>query len=142
MADTLFAVLREASRQADVHTWRNARYAPFRVRGRRVVARPAFIGMLAFAMAAPSGSRLVRARASGGVRAWATVDADGATRVALIVPRFRKTVAVKLAGGPPCATLWRAARGRTVTRSFCGEPGRYRVRMPARSLGVITVPAP
>lgn len=139
LTDTLFALLREGSRQTDLHTWQHARYAPFDARGERVVARAPLVGMLAFARAAPAGSRLANVHLAGAaVRAWATVDAVGTVRVALIAPR-RIAAIVHIAGGGRCGSLWLATRHRRLTRSLCGLDGRYRVVVPAQSLAVFAV---
>ena len=145
LADTLFAILRLGAAGADVHTWRGAAYAPFAVAGRHVVARPPLAGMLAFARAAPRGSRLVPATVHGGgdddgVRAWATVDTRGVRRVALLAPRAAR-VQVAAAGAAGCAPLWRSPAGPARSRCACPAAGRYPVRLAARSLAVLTLGA-
>ena len=140
LADTLFAILRLGAAGADVHTWHGAAYAPFAVAGRHVVARPPLAGMVAFARAAPSGSRLVAATVHGGdgVRAWATVDARGTRRVALLAPRAaRVDVAAPHAAG--CAPLWRSPAPPGGARCACAAAGRYPMRLAARSLAVLTL---
>jgi hypothetical protein len=139
LADTLFALQRLGVRQADVHTWLHARYAPFTLRRDRAVARPGIVAMRAFARAAPAGSRLVAASVSRSrrLRAWATVDERGATRVALIAPAA-VSAAVRLGRGASCGQLWIADARRTTTRRrVCLQ---QRLRLPARSLAVLTVP--
>lgn len=131
LADILFALAGEGVRQADVHTWRHAVYAPFDVRGNTVRAKPALAGMEAFARAAPAGSRLAATRVHGGVRAWATRGRDGTVRVALVAPR-RATVRVAVPRRR-CAAAWRATpRGSGFTRC------RPAIRLQARSLAVLT----
>jgi hypothetical protein len=139
LADTLFALQSRGVQQADVHTWLHARYAPFTIRGNRVVARPGLVAMRAFARAAPAGSHLVDAPVtrSGGLRAWATADGHGTTRVALIAP-FAVRARVRIAGRAVCARLWLARAGHTAARRRVCAP--YRLRLPARSLAVLTVP--
>jgi hypothetical protein len=139
LADTLFALQSRGVQQADVHTWLHARYAPFAIRGNRVVARPGLVAMRAFARAAPSGSRLAQASVSRsrGLRAWATADGGGTTRVALIAP-FAVRVRVRMARRAACAQLWQVRAGRAATRRRVCAP--YRLRLPARSLAVLTVP--
>jgi hypothetical protein len=141
LTDTLFALLAQGAQAADVHTWRGAAYAPFVVDGTRgAVARPPLDGMLAFARAAPSGSRLVPASVRGGdgLRAWATVDRRGVQRVALLAPR-RAAARVSLgARDRRCGRLWRD-RGRGAT-GVCSSRGAYAVRLPGRSVAVLTVP--
>ncbi|MDX6731948.1 MAG: hypothetical protein QOC54_1896 [Baekduia sp.] len=143
LADTLFAILRLGAAGADVHTWRGAQYAPFAVAGPHVVARPPLAGMLAFARAAPQGSRLVAASVHGGdgVRAWATVDARGTRRVALLAPRAAR-VDVSAAGDAGCAPLWRSPARPGGARCACPAAGHYPVRLAARSLAVLTLGAP
>jgi hypothetical protein len=141
LTDTLFALLRQGLDQADVHTWAHARYAPFDVSGTRARARPPLTGMLAFARAAPPGSRLI---ATGGklgpLRAWATIDAARTVRVALIAPRaVRARVAL---GDARCGEVWVATARRRSTTSVCPRGGRIAIGLPARSLAVLTVPAP
>jgi hypothetical protein len=139
LADILFALVAEGARQADVHTWHRAVYAPFAVApGGRVRARPPLDGMRAFAHAAPAGSRLAATRVSGGVRAWATKAPDGTVRVALIAPR---PVSVSVAvPRRRCASVWMARPGgRRSTRRCAGR--RARVRLPARTVAVVRMRA-
>jgi hypothetical protein len=139
LTDTLFALLREGVDQADVHTWAHARYALFDLAGPRARARPPLTALLAFAHAAPPGSRLV---ATGGklgpLRAWATIDARGTIRVALVAPRAAR---IELAmGGTRCAEAWVAtARHRSSARA-CPRRGRVAIALPARSLAVLSLP--
>ncbi|HEV7750032.1 MAG TPA: hypothetical protein VGO71_00730 [Baekduia sp.] len=146
LADTLFAILRLGVAGADVHTWRGAAYAPFAVAGAHIVARPPLAGMLAFARTAPRGSRLVAATVHGGgddgVRAWATVDARGTRRVALLAPRAaRVDIAAAGASAGGCAPLWRSPAMPGRPRCACAAAGRYPVRLAARSLAVLTIGA-
>ena len=129
LADILFALLNRGARQADVHTWDRAVYAPFSVAGGGVRARPALSGMLAFARAAPAGSRLAASRATGPVRAWATRDPAGDVRVAVIAPRAA-SVAISVPRRR-CAAVWVATpRGRGA------RPCSRRLVLPARSVAV------
>jgi hypothetical protein len=140
LADTLFTLQHLGVGQADVHTWLHARYAPFAVRGNRAVARPGLVAMRAFARAAPRGSRLAAASVTGShrVRAWATTDGLGVTRVALIA-RTAVSANVRVHGQRSCAQVWLADAARTVTdRRLCSP---YRLELPARSLAVLTFPA-
>jgi hypothetical protein len=135
LADILFALVAQGARQADVHTWHRAVYAPFAVAGRgRVRSRPPLDGMRAFAHAAPAGSRLAATRVRGGVRAWATRSPDGTVRVALVAPRaVGVTVAVPRRR---CASVWMARPGgRRSTRRCSGR--RVRLRLPARTVAVV-----
>jgi hypothetical protein len=142
LTDTLFSILRLGADGADVHTWRGASYAPFAVAEGRVVPRPPLAGMLAFAKAAPAGSRLVGVavhEGNGEVRAWATADAHRVIRLALLAPDAAH-VALASGGRTGCATVWRSpAQPR---RAACTRPtaGQYAVSLPSRSLAVITLP--
>jgi hypothetical protein len=141
LTDTLFALLREGLDQADVHTWAHARYAPFDVAGTRAHARPPLMAMLAFARAAPPGSRLI---ATGGklgpLRAWATIDAGRTVRLALIARRaVRAGVAL---GDARCGEVWVATARRRSTARACPRGSRIAIDLPARSLAVLSLPAP
>jgi hypothetical protein len=148
-ADTLLALLREGVSGADLHTWAGAAYAPFVVSGSGVRPRPPLTGMLAFARAAPSGSRLVRTIAGGAVRGGATVDRAGTVRALLIAPRAATaTVRLTVAGGTarrgPCASVWRAlpsgASAPSLPARVCPDAaGGYAVPLPAMSMAVLTV---
>jgi hypothetical protein len=133
LADTLFALLRAGAAGADVHTWRGALYAPFAVSRSRIVARPPLAGMLAFARAAPVGSRLVGVRVGGGagVRAWATVDRAGTERLALLAPRAAHVVIRGMRPGS-CARVWRTPPQRV--RRTCAAA----LDLPAGSMAVVT----
>src|SRR5262249_34902335 len=74
----LFAPPRRGAARADAHPSAGAVYAPFAVRGATATPRPPYYGMLAFARAAPRGSRVVPVTVDGGnrVRAWATRARD------------------------------------------------------------------
>ena len=140
LTDTLFALLREGVDQADVHTWTHARYASFDVAGTRARARPSLDAMLAFARAAPPGSRLIAVGGKlGALRAWATSDARGTARIALIAPSaVRAEVAV---GGTGCGEAWVATAQRRSTTRVCARRGRIAIALAARSLAVLTLPA-
>jgi hypothetical protein len=154
LTDALFALVRAGADRADVHTWDGAVYAPFARRGRAVTARPPFYGMLAFARAAPRGSRLVPVRVAGNgrVRAWATTDRAGAVRLALITATGARRVRVQLAVAPgrPCATVRvtsapsLGARGGIADRPAarrCPRAGALDLVLPGPSLAVVTLPA-
>jgi hypothetical protein len=134
MTDTLFALLREGVDQADVHTWAHARYALFDVARARATARPPLTGMLAFARAAPPGSRLIATGGRlGGMRVWATVDRSRTIRVALIAP---EAVVARLVSSR-CAIAWFAGRrGRSAWR-VCPRGGRVTIALPARTIAVL-----
>lgn len=140
LADTLFAILRAGAAGADVHTWRGAAYAPFAVARSRIVARAPLAGMMAFARAAPAGSRLVAADARGGdgLRAWATVDHAGTVRVALLAPH---PAHVTIRGRPAtaCARVWRSPPQPRRPRCARAAGGHPTVSLPARSMAVVTL---
>ncbi|HEY6757845.1 MAG TPA: hypothetical protein VI318_00065 [Baekduia sp.] len=147
-ADTLFALLREGLRGADLHTWAGATYAPFTTSGSSdAQARPPLNGMLAFARAAPTGSRLVRAMTSGAVRGGATIDHHGTVRTLLIARRATTaTIRLTTVGGTtqhrPCGSLWVTSpttHSRRSTRSCPSAAGDYVVRLPPMSASVLTV---
>jgi hypothetical protein len=139
LTDTLFALQRLGVQQADVHTWLHARYAPFVPSGTTTRARPGLLAMLAFARAAPAGSRLASTRITHPhrLRAWATVDTRATIRVALIAP---SAVSATVGSGRQagCARLWLTVAGRGPARRTICAP--YRLRLPARSLAVLSIP--
>jgi hypothetical protein len=148
-ADTLLALARAGARSADLHTWAGAAYAPFVVAADgRVTAKPPLTGLLAFARAAPSGSRLARTITSGAVRGGATVDRSGTVRLLLITRRpATATLRVTRAGSTearrtPCATAWQAPpSGRPRTTRVCpAADGTLSLPMPATSVAVVTIP--
>ncbi|MCW3047250.1 MAG: hypothetical protein JWO74_1534 [Solirubrobacterales bacterium] len=141
LTDTLFALVRQGLDQADIHTWAHARYAPFDVSGTRARPRPPLTAMLAFARAAPPGSRLVVTRGKPGpLRAWATIDRARTVRVALIARRaVRAGVALRHAR---CGEVWVATARRRSTTRVCPRNGRLAIDLPARSLAVVSLPAP
>lgn len=148
-ADTLMALVRAGARSADLHTWAGAAYAPFVVGADgRVAARPPLAGLLAFARAAPSGSRLARTITSGAVRGGTTVSADGTVRLLLITRRqatasFRVTRAGSTtARRTECATVWQTPpSGRATTVRRCpAADGTFSLPMPATSIAVVTIP--
>ncbi|MCW2984397.1 MAG: hypothetical protein JWR63_1967 [Conexibacter sp.] len=141
-ADTLLALLREGVKGADLHTWAGADYAPFARAGSSFRGRPPLTGMLAFARAAPSGSRLVRTITDGALRGGATVTPSGTVRMLLIAPRATTaTVRLTVAGGQaqqgPCASVWIAPR--TSSRVCPDRDGAYAVALSAMSMAVLTV---
>jgi hypothetical protein len=154
LADALFTLARAGADRADVHTWDGAVYAPFARRVAEVAPRPPFSGMLAFARAAPRGSRLVPVSVAGNgrLRAWATTAADGTVRVALIAATKARRVPVRLAvgAGRPCATVRvtsapsLAAKSGIVdrpARRVCPRSGALALALPGPSLAVVTLPA-
>jgi hypothetical protein len=155
MTDSLFILMRSGADRVDVHTWDGAVYAIFERRGAAVRPRPLFFGMLAFARAAPPGSRLVPSRLDDGgrLRSWATVDRAGTVRVALINPVEGRSagVEVAVARGRPCATLRLTHAPSTAARSGvvdgpprrrCARGGAIALRLPAPSVAVLEIPPP
>jgi hypothetical protein len=142
LTDTLFALVHGGADQADLHTWAHARYAPFEVTGARVRARPPLTGMRAFARAAPTASRLVGAHVSGGrgLRTWATVDAGGTVRVALIAPAAVQAEVV--VPGARCGRAWVATAAGEAVRRVCAPAGRVSLALPGPSLAVVTLTTP
>jgi hypothetical protein len=148
-ADTLMALARSGARSADLHTWAGAAYAPFVVGADgRVTAKPPLTGLLAFARAAPSGSRLARTITSGAVRGGATVDRSGTVHLLLITRRpTTATLRVTHAGSTTarkiaCASAWQAPpSGRARTTRVCpAADGTLSLPMPATSVAVVTIP--
>ncbi|MCW3002763.1 MAG: hypothetical protein JWQ20_2061 [Conexibacter sp.] len=142
LTDTLFAALRVGAAGANVHTWRGARYAPFAVAGRAVVPRPPLAGMLAFARAAPTGSHLaaVSVQGASALRAWATVDARGVVRVALLAPEAEHAL-LPAGGRTVCAEVWRFPAVRRARPCACPSADRYSIHLDAHSLAVVTLGA-
>jgi hypothetical protein len=101
--DALFALAREGVDGVNFHSHARAAYRTFRFRhtsaGWRGAVTPLYYGLLAFAQAAPAGSRLVQTSTPSdpSVRLWATTAA-GHLHVVLIndAPRAAHTVAIKL----------------------------------------------
>jgi hypothetical protein len=154
LTDALFTLARAGADRADVHTWDGAVYAPFARRGVEVAPRPPFSGMLAFARAAPRGSRLVPVSVTGNrrLRAWATTARDGSVRVALIAATKAERVPVRLAvgAGRPCATVrvtsapsLAATSGiaERPARLVCPRRGALPLVLPGPSLTVVTLAA-
>jgi hypothetical protein len=109
--------------------------------------------MLAFARAAPRGSRLVPVRVDDGdrVRAWATIDRTGTIRLALIAAVNARAVRVRVAvgAGRPCATVRvTSAPALAATAGIADRPARtvcprgrtLPVEVPGPSLAVVTLP--
>ena len=88
--DTLFNMARVGVDGVNIHTFRTAVYQPFSFthssRGWRAHVAPMYYGMLMFARAAPTGSRLLPTypASSQALRIWATRAPDGIVRVAVI----------------------------------------------------------
>jgi hypothetical protein len=111
--DALFEMARVGVDGVNIHTYPGATYQPFtitRVGHRwRASVTPEYYGLLMFAQAAPTGSRLIATTASNlqGLEVWATRGRRGRTRVVLInASSNSRTVALNAAGDRP-ATLER-----------------------------------
>ena len=103
--DTLFNLAATGADGVNIHTFRKALYEPFSFthsRGSwRAHVDPMYYGMLMFARAAPSGSRLLPTGAapSRALKVWAVRAPDGTVRVTLI--NDSPTRALVLAVRPP-----------------------------------------
>ncbi len=168
--DTSFAMVRAGVQGLNVHSFPGAAYAPFRLRrvsGRwRVIVSPEYYGLLAFAHAAPAGSRLLRLKLtpSNAVRAWATQGADGNLRLVLIntdtvrshpaqivspgattrarvewltAPSVHATTGVALAGTQIGSTTGLLTAPR-LDALHGSMPGRFRLVVPPGSAAIVT----
>ena len=147
--------MRAGADRAAVHTFDGAVYAPFARRGPGAEARPPFFGMLAFARAAPRGTRLVPVRIAGGsgrVGRGRRRRATGRCGSRSSPASTRGAVRVRIATGPgrPCATVRvtsaPALAARTgiadrAPRTVCPRGGALPVEVPGPSLSVVTLPA-
>jgi hypothetical protein len=158
------------------HTFPGAAYQLFSFEGtgsgRTARVYPDYYGLMMFAQAAPSGSRLLASPAlrAGRVGVWATRDRGGTTRVVLINDSSTRarSVALRLpaAGGPGAlerltapaldstagVTLGGRSFGtQTTSGILAGRPldalvsrvaGRYVVRLPPASAALLTLAPP
>ncbi len=85
-ADVLFGMAQAGVAGVNVHSWSGASYAPIDFSGGQTRVRPLLYGMLFFDRAVQNGARLldVGQRRSDPVKVWATRDAGGVVRVAVI----------------------------------------------------------
>ena len=131
--DTLFNMARAGVAGVNIHTFHNAIYAPFAVHhvdgewSARV--RPLYYGLLAFARAAPAGSRLLSTTMShppSTLRTWATLAPDGSEHAVLIndSPRRQVTVAVHLGRQTTTASIQRLEAPRLNSRSDVSLAGQ------------------
>ncbi|HET9719393.1 MAG TPA: glycosyl hydrolase family 79 C-terminal domain-containing protein [Solirubrobacteraceae bacterium] len=173
MLDTLFAMAREGVTGVNVHTLPSAAYRLFTVHrsaGRwSATVAPEYYALLAFTRAAPPGSRLLGAAASGSpqVRVWATAGPGRTIRIVLINVSANRSHVVRVtpsgADGP--AGLQRlTAPGLTATggvslggrrfahfsstgrlaapqrRTVVRTSGGYVIRLPQASAALLTIP--
>ncbi len=120
--DTLFHMAQVGVDGVNIHTFANARYAPFvftHLHGNwEAHVTPMYYGLLMFTRAAPPGSRLLRTyappSAGDALRIWATRGTKRTVRVVLIndSPSHAVTVAVRPPGASMSATLERLAAPR------------------------------
>jgi hypothetical protein len=172
--DTLFEMARVGVAGVNIHTFPGAGYELFkfiRATGRwRAVVSPEYYGLLAFAQAAPPGSRLLSALgATGFLKLWATRAPDGRVRVVLInesttrsrvltvrVPGISGTAALERLRAPDAAASTGVSLGgqsfgaETETGRLAGPShaiseapirGRYVVELPSASAALLTLPS-
>jgi hypothetical protein len=171
--DTLFAMARAGVDGVNIHTFPGAGYAVFsfsRAAGRWTASvAPEYYGLMMFAQAAPSGSRLlsISGRPGNQLRIWATQAPDRRIRVVLINAAMKRSriVTVRVPGTQGAGTLesLRAPsaaarsgvelggrsfgaqtdtgtlRGAARTISVTVTQGRYVVRLPAASAALLTL---
>lgn len=173
--DASFQMARVGVDGVNFHTYPKAPYELFtfkHVGGRwQGDVAPEYYGLLAFAQAAPPGSRLLRLSGSlGDVRAWATRAPDATDHVVLINEDTTqsRTVTVRIAGagGPATLELLRGKgvssstgvtlggqsfgtatktgtlQGRSSATTLALEGDAYVVRVPPASAALITLPPP
>jgi hypothetical protein len=170
-ADALFNLLHTGVTGANLHTFAGARYAPFsfsQAHGRwQAHVHPLYYGLLLFARAAPTGSRLVRVHApSSPLKLWATVDAAHTVRLVAINKSLTDahTVSASVGGrsAPASASVLRAPsaaarggvslggqtigldgrlHGRPRTLRVVARAGAYRLTLPPAGAALITIPA-
>ena len=100
--DTLFKMAAVGVDGVNIHTFKRALYEPFSFThshgGWQARVDPVYYGMLMFARAAPTGSRLlsVRAASSRALRIWAVRAPDGTVRVTAINDSPTRTLVLAL----------------------------------------------
>lgn len=123
--DTLFNMAQVGVDGVNIHTFSGAVYRPFWFRhapsGWHAHVLPLYYGMLLFARAAPTGSRLLstKTRSSQALRIWATRAPDGIVRVTLIndSPTRTLVLAVRAPRASGAATLERLLAPRLQSRT-------------------------
>jgi hypothetical protein len=113
--DALFNMAAVGVDGVNIHTFSKALYEPFSFKHSRGVwqahVAPMYYGMLMFARAAPSGSRLlsVRAPSTQALRVWAVRAPDGTARITMIndSPTRALVLAIRAHRAAGAATLER-----------------------------------
>jgi hypothetical protein len=121
--EALYRMARAGIDGVNIHTLANVPYEPFAFSNAggqwRAEVKPMYYGLLAFARAAPAGSRFLPTahRGIGGFRSWATRGRDGTDHLVLINDaRHPLTLAIAAPGATGDATLERLkAPGLTAT---------------------------
>ena len=173
--DASFQMARVGVDGVNFHTYPKAPYELFTFKhagGRwEGDVAPEYYGLLAFAQAAPPGSRLLRLSGSlGDVRAWATRAPDATDHVVLINDDTTRSQTVRVriagAGGPATLELLRGKgltsstgvslggqsfgtatrtgtlQGRSTATTLALKRDAYVVRVPPASAALITLPPP
>ena len=127
-ADVLFGMAEARVVGVNFHTWSGAWYAPVSFAGGVPKVRPLLYGMLLFTRAMRNGARLLRVEQlrSDEVKVWATRDASGIVRVAVINKDWRRAqkVALKLPRGVGSGRIERLLAGKLSSRTgvtFAGQ---------------------
>jgi hypothetical protein len=127
--DTLFEMVRVGVHGVNIHTFPGAGYELFSLRHRggrwQATVAPEYYGLMMFARAAPAGAHLERVdgAASGAVRTWATLAADGTIRIAMVnTGRHSRLLSLGIAG-PPTRRFARAQLER-LTAPGLAAPGQ------------------
>jgi hypothetical protein len=174
--DALFELARVGVDGVNIHTRPGSVNDLFAVRhtqsGWRAAVRPEYYGLITFARAAPSGSRLLRIAGTRrrGIHVWGTRGVDARARVVLINANRRGglVAGVRISAAAQGGSLERlsaptmtAAQGitlgnqsfgaQTATGSLAGKftistvkprAGTYTIRVPAASAAILTVAVP
>ena len=130
--DTLFNMAAVGVDGVNIHTFNKALYEPFSFThssgGWQAHVDPTYYGMLMFARAAPTGSRLLstNAASSRALRIWAIRAPDGTVRVAVINDSPTRTLV--LAVRPPRTSSAATLERLTAPTSSPGQASRSPVR--------------
>jgi hypothetical protein len=169
--DTLFELDRAGVDGVQMHTFPGAGYAMFTLRhanGRWTgTVAPEYYGLLAFALVAPPGSRLlaISGAPAPGVKVWATLGRDGRVRAAVINKNPSRSITVRLAipgaggsgvlrrlsapgvsarsgvtlGGQSVGATSGALAGARAQETVSPVNGRYVIRVPAGSAALLAL---